>query len=531
MMDVSVFGVEPWGHHLVNVLFHIANTLLVYLVLLKGAGAVWRSALVAAIFAVHPLHVESVAWVAERKDVLSTFFGLLAILAYFRFARLRGSRAASIAYALAIFAFAQSLMSKPMLVTLPAVLVLFDIWPLRRLRVQGGSMSIMSLLLEKVPFLALSVASSIITVIAQRQGGVIASYEHLPIDQRLATAVVAYATYLAKTIWPVDLAAVYPHPGQWPAATVAVSAGTLVVMTIIAGAFVWRNRWAPLIGWLFYLGTLVPVIGLVQVGSQAMADRYTYVPLIGIFIMIAWVLPDGLAKHLRVTTGVLLGVWLAVLSAVSVVQIGYWRNSVSLFEHAARVTQRNYIAHVNLAFTYAMAGEFDAASRNFAQALQINPPYAKSNDFLGRELMNKAFWPRATKHYQQLAEAFPNDAGIANSLGVALMGENRLDEAIAKLREAVRVDPHYASAHANLGRALLQSQSLAEAQASLQAAIAIDPSLPEAHANLGLIYAMNDQLEQAISEFRAALKLRPNYPEAQQYLNTAIEQRNAVQQN
>jgi tetratricopeptide (TPR) repeat protein len=288
---------------------------------------------------------------------------------------------------------------------------------------------------------------------------------------------------------------------------------------------------AVLIGWLFYLGTLVPVIGLVQVGSQAMADRYMYVPLVGIFIMIAWALPEGRSGPRRIAVCVVVVAWLAALSAVSVVQIGHWRNSVSLFEHSVTVTRRNYVAHANLAYTYAVAGDFDAASRNFAQALRINPPYAKSNDFLGRELMNKAFWPRATKHYQQLAEALPNDAGIANSLGVALMGENRLDEAIAKLREAVRVDPHYASAHANLGRALLQSQSLAEAQASLQAAIAIDPSLPEAHANLGLIYAMNDQLEQAISEFRAALKLRPNYPEAQQYLNTAIEQRNAVQQN
>jgi tetratricopeptide (TPR) repeat protein len=507
MLDVSVFGVKPWGHHFTNILFHAANVALLFFALELMTQAVWRSALAAALFAVHPLHVESVAWVAERKDVLSTFFGLLSLLAYVRWVHVKSSprRTAAVAwvYFAALGCFGLSLMAKPMLVTWPCVLLLFDVWPLERLRFTRAAInrtpiqqqpSFVTLLVEKVPFFALSIASSAMTLWAQHEGGVVASLQRVGLEHRVFNAIVAYAAYLWRTIWPFDLAVVYPHPGHWPASTIVASVAALALLTILACLLAMRRRPAFMVGWLFYLGTLVPVIGLVQVGSQAFADRYTYVPLIGVFIMIAWSLS---ARGYRLTAAASAAVIVA-LSGASIAQIGHWRDTVSLFEHAIASTDRNYIAHVNLSFTWAKQSQFERAARHFSKALAINPLFARDNDFLGRELIEQRRWNDARAHYEELMRIFPEHATVrANLAGV----------------------------HASESRELIRQGRPADAVAPMRLAVEFQPNDAEFHRDLGLALAASGELEQAIQALQAALRINPDDSLAQEILRTARQQR------
>ncbi len=485
MLDCSLFGATPGGHHFVNVLFHAANAVLLFLLLRRMTGAVWRAALVAALFAWHPLHVESVAWVAERKDVLSTLFLILTVWAYTRYAEKPGSGR----YAMVALWFALGLMSKPMLVTVPCLLLLLDYWPLGRLRVfqsagvsgKTESIPLGKLLLEKLPLFALAAAASWLTILAQRAGDAVAPLDAVPLATRAANALTAYAAYLGKTVWPADLAVYYPLEKNVP----VVALGASVLLLALISAVVWRarrERGYLAVGWLWYLVTLLPVIGLVQVGGQAMADRYTYVPLIGVFVMMAWgVAPwfardDGkLPMKLAVTGALLLG----CLSATAR-QSSHWRNGVRLFTHSVRVTRDNHFMHHNLGVALATRGHRDEAIAHYAESLRLYPGSAKAHYNLGLELLDAGESARALTHFTEAVKLTPLDAAAQNNLATVLAEQKRFDEAGEHFRRALQLAPRDAKSHCNFAKALLQQGRPAEAAEHFRAALEIVPDWPEA---------------------------------------------------
>ena len=396
MVDYELYELDPLGHHLTSLLLHMANVVFLFLVLRRMTKSLWKSGFVAALFAIHPLHVESVAWVSERKDVLSTLFWIFTMWAYIRYTE----RPILSRQLLVVAVFALGLMAKPMLVTLPFVLLLLDYWPLRRLKQAGAkardlALSAFDLVWEKIPLFALAVASSIVTYQAQQTGGTVAAFDKLPFSVRAANALVAYVGYIGKMIWPRGLCALYPHrEGGLPEWQV-IGAGLLLVCVTVFVILMGRRRPYLAVGWLWYVGTLVPVIGLVQVGEQAMADRYTYVPLIGLFIMIAWGIPDVLGRGDAETRRrgdvavpaegfrdrvVLPAVAAAVIGAFMVcswIQVGYWQDDLSLFRHATEVTKDNYIAHANVGTALASRGRTEQASEEFREAIRIQPDAPK----------------------------------------------------------------------------------------------------------------------------------------------------------
>ncbi len=463
MIDCEIAGLEGGWHHVVNVLFHIANTIILFFLFNRLTGALWRSAFVAALFALHPLHVESVAWVSERKDVLSTFFWLLTMAAYARYARQRSVGR----YVLVLVVFALGLMSKPMLVTLPVVLLLFDYWPLRRLSFEPAQTERINetseypgestrsskfrgsvrLLLEKVPLFGMAGISSVITIIVQRYTE--APLEALAFHLRLANAFLSYVRYLARMIWPVRLAAFYPHPVD---RVPYLMAGAALVFLVVVSAIVLRRarrqRYLPF-GWLWYLITLLPVIGIIQVGGQSMADRYTYVPLIGIFVIIAWGVPDVLTRwpqcrKLLLPAAIIL---LAVLSVLSFIQVGYWSDTVVLFEHATEVTVDNGRMHQSVAAALHERGELDRAWHHYQQALRIQPDT--------REVLNGAGWflataadpkfrdpTRAFQYAWRACEASDfKDPADLDTLAAAYAAQGRFQDAVETARKALELAP------------------------------------------------------------------------------------------
>lgn len=387
MVDCLLFGVNPAGHHLMNLFFHLANTLLLFLLLLFCTKAEWPSFIAAALFAIHPLHVESVAWVAERKDVLSAFFWLLAMWAYVGYVRNPGLRR----YALVLIGFSLGLMAKPMLVTLPLVLLLWDYWPLRRWAPQGAAaaetgqpvgsfpyprISLKRLVWEKIPLFILAVLFSLMAVYAQKAGAMVVSLADIPLGARISNALVAYGSYLGKTVFPLHLAVLYPHPGNALPGWKALGSGlglALLSLMIIRQALRYPYL---LVGWLWFLGTLVPVIGLLQVGTQAMADRYTYIPLIGLFIMAAWGMADLMARWRcpKFLLPLVAGIMIAVFGTVAWFQVRYWRDAVSLFQHTLSVTQNNLLIQGALGEALYFRGEVDQALVHFQEAIRLNPP-------------------------------------------------------------------------------------------------------------------------------------------------------------
>jgi protein O-mannosyl-transferase len=515
MLDCQLFGPDGGALHLVNVLFHITNTLLLFLLLFRMTGALWPAAFVAALFAWHPLHVESVAWIAERKDVLSVFFGLLSLHVYVRYAQEKSSdqasnrtlatRRSTLDYALALLLFALSLMAKPMLVTLPFVFLLLDYWPLGRLSGAGdmppskpshrashhpgpepGSpalstlghrpSTILRLALEKWPFFLLTAASCVVTYLAQRTEAVV-PLDQAPLGLRLGNALVSYAGYLWKMIWPADLAVLYPLRDHIPGWQVPAAAGVLAVVSWCA----WRARAAApclLTGWLWFLGTLVPVIGLVQVGSQAMADRYTYLPSIGVFIAIAYGV-KALATRFRIRPLVLSVAATLVLAGCLVVtewQLSYWRDSVSLFARALAVTQDNPIAQINLGVGLEQAGRRNEALAHYREALRLNPNHAQAQ----------------------------------NNLGNLLDEMGRPDEALAHYREALRLKPDAPLAHDNLGTLLVELGRYEEALQQYAEAARLQPDDPLPHYLMGKARLRQGRSLQAVAQFRQALRLEPN---------------------
>lgn len=506
MLDAQLFGMRAGYHHWVSVLLHVANTLLLMAFLVRTTGAVGRSAFVAALFALHPLHVESVAWIAERKDVLSTLFFMLTLLFYQRYAR-----AATPARYLPVFAcLALGLMAKPMLVTLPFVLLLLDVWPLGRYRPGEGGGPVLRLVAEKLPLFALAAASSIITFLVQREGGAVSGLELTPLGLRLANALVSSVLYIRNMFWPANLAVMYPMPASIPAwqwlgallTLLAISYGVLRQAT--------RRPWLA-VGWFWYLGTLVPVIGLVQVGTQAMADRYTYIPLIGLFIIVSWGGYDLLARYARPrwTVPLLATLLVAALSAATWHQTRYWSDARTLWQHALEVSRDNYRAHVALGSLLEEEGHNREAAEHFAAALRIEPRYAEAHNKLGVALAALGHPDQALEHYRRALRLNPGLAAAHTNLGNALAAQGRLDGALREYQEALRLNPDDALAANGMGSALDEMGRVDEAITLYRRALDLDPNLAAAHNNLAAAFAKKGRVDEAVAEIRAALRHEP----------------------
>ena len=522
MLDCQLYGLNPGGHHSTNLIFHVANTLLLFLLLRQLTGALWRSAFVAALFAWHPLHVESVAWAAERKDVLSAFFWMLALMAYTRYAQKRSrvegrgsrensavpaldSRLWTLDYGLALLFFACGLMSKPMVVTLPFVLLLFDFWPLNRfssfqfqissaeepstLNHQPSTESAFRLIYEKLPFFALTLAASVVTYFVQTSGRTLWLPAERPFSSRVANALWAYERYISKTFWPADLSIFYPHPYHWPA---GLAIGAALLLALWSGLSLWRARQNPylLVGWFWFLGTLIPTIGLVQVGSQSMADRYMYIPSVGLFILVVWGFNDFLnwRPHWRRITTFAGGVALAGCLVGTEIQLSYWQNSIKLFRHAIEVTTDNFVAYTCLGETLNDLGLKKEAMMLCAEAVRIAPnsPVAQYN------------------------------------FGMALLQNNRLDEALAHLDAAARLAPHNSEVQYNFGLFLLRHNKPDEAASHFAATLVERPDFAEAHCHLAQALSQQHKFKEAIFHYREALRLKPGFPEAKAALGQIL---------
>src|ERR1017187_4761194 len=558
MLDCQLYGLRPAGHHLTNVLLHTANTLLLFLVLSRMTGAMWRSTCVAALFAWHPLHVESVAWVAERKDVLGAFFWMLTLWAYARYAEVQSLKSnvqspasrithhVSIYYLLSLFFFALGLMSKPMVVTLPFVLLLLDYWPLKRsaewgvrsaesggLAVQRNPSAWTRLLMEKIPFLALSAISCTLTVWAQRGSYSVVSVAGLPLSRRIPHALVAYAYYLGAMVVPRHLAAHYPYPTATHAAAIAGAGLVLALLSFLACRLATRRPYL-LVGWLWYLGTLAPVIGLVQVGDQAWADRYTYLPLVGLFVVIVWGVADlanakgiGEAARTKVGRAVLCGVAVAVgvgLLAGTWLQLRYWKYPRTLFEHAAQVTRHNGRALTVLGSLLAKEGKLQEAMDLYAQALSYRSDNPEAHFFLGTALEQQGKLDEAVVEYSQALWFKPLQEKTHLALGITLAKQKHYEEAAAHYRTALAINPESALAHNNLARLLHTQGRLDEAIEHYSAALKLNPKLAQAHNNLGVVLLQKGRLAEGAAHLQEAVRLNPSDVESQYNLALALNQ-------
>lgn len=513
MLDVELFGLHPAGPHLVNVAFHTANAVLLFFLLCRLTGALWRSAAVAALFALHPLHVESVAWAAERKDVLSTLFWMLTIYLYARYVE----RQTPGRYILTLAAFAAGLMAKPMLVTLPFVLLLLDYWPLARPGAGEGCTgakrrSFRFLALEKLPFLLLAGASSWVTLVAQEKGHAVTSLANTPLSARIGNALLAYVCYLEKTFWPRGLAVIYPFPdaiGFWPPFAAASFLSVITIVTIHQR----RHRPYLLVGWLWYVGTLVPVIGIVRVGLQSMADRYTYVPLIGVFLMLVWAIADfsGRRPYRRTILVTLCCVIFSACSLATWRQLSYWRDTETLASHALDVTRNNFVAHALLGRQLEREGKLGEALRHFDVAVRIAPWYEYAKIHQGLILKNQGRLNAAIFKYNEVILQNPTSVAGHINLGILMGLENRLPEAMENFRIALDFDPDSATAHYNMGLTLSRLGRLTEAIAQYRTALSIDPYDADCHNNLGIDLAQQGNYDEAARHFSAALRLRPDF--------------------
>jgi tetratricopeptide (TPR) repeat protein len=527
MLDVEWFGLDAGRHHAMNLAWHIANTLLLFVLCRRLTGTVWQSAAVAALFAVHPLHVESVAWVAERKDVLSGFFWILTLIAYVSYVRDRRAWR----YLVVLTCFALGLMAKPMVVTLPFVLLLLDFWPLRRML--AGSKdpaSISKLLVEKVPFFALSLASSVVTFMVQRQAGAVKELASLPFAVRMENAVVAYEKYVHLTFLPGDLAPLYPYRADIPFIFVAAAVTTFVMISGFAIRLV-RTRPYLLTGWLIFLGTLVPVIGLVQIGSQPMADRYTYLPSIGLFIAGVWGLSDLAARWRRGRVVLAVSASLAIVAyaAVARVQVGYWQSSVTLWRHTIDVTRDNYRAHSNLGQALYTEHRLDEAIGEYQAALAIKPDFVEARNYLGVAFADRGEHERASSEYRAALAVLPSFTPAHNNLGLALAAQGRFDAAAAEFTEATRLDPRFSAAWTNLGVALARTGRFEEAVRAFGESLALRPDSDETRMNLAT--ALGDwgrslvearRFDDAIQAFRTALGFAPNDANLHYFLGATL---------
>jgi tetratricopeptide (TPR) repeat protein len=572
MLDCQLYGLHPRGHHLTSVLLHTTNTILLFMVLSRmmglrrdglqpscgsptpnasqtavappvatapPAGAMWRSLWVAVLFGLHPLHVQSVAWIAERKDVLSTFFMMLTLLAYARYVELVKSqnRKCWLVYVLTLLFFALGLMSKPMLVMLPFVMLLLDYWPLGRVarlhdvsarQASGGwrVASIRRLVVEKIPFILLSVVSCVVTFLAQKSGGAVTSFERVSFGARMGNALVSYVRYLGKMFWPENLAILYPHPGEWPAWVVLWSCLMLLGISILVVVLRQQRPYLP-VGWFWFLGTLVPVIGLVQVGEQSMADRYMYVPMIGVLILVAWSLHELLV---RCRYGMVVLSATATASAILCLfitrqQIGYWKDSETLFRHELAVAGDSPTAHYKLGVALNEKGDLDEAFRHFQEMLRLDPNNFPALYAMGVICSAKGQLDEAIPLFQEVIKLKPDYAEAHYRLGVALGQKGRWDEAISQYQEALQLNPNYFDAHISLGTAFGRKGQLDEAISQFQAALKLDPKNIGALYNLGTAFNGKGQPDAAIVSFQKVLELKPDYADAHNNLGLAFSRK------
>jgi protein O-mannosyl-transferase len=550
MAVIELFGNRPAAHHSMNLLLHVLNSVLLFGVLRRITGKDWPSALVAALFAVHPFQVESVAWITERKGLLSATFFLLALSAYVRYAE----KPSFVRYLPIVVAYAGSLMAKPTLITLPFVFLLLDYWPLGRipssgLTTRGGLAILGRRIVEKIPLLVLTVASAFMTHQVMLRWGLVASSEQYGLGTRVANAAASYATYIQKAVWPSGFAVFYPHPGADLPMGQVIGAGLLLSALSIAAMMGARKRPYQIIGWLWFLGTLIPVIGLVQVSSQAMADRYAYVPLVGLFVMFAWTVSD-FSISWRHRGPILFFSAFVVLSALvgfARVQVGHWRNSITVFEQALRVTEGNYMAHNNLGIAHRNLDRLDAAVDHFRMALRIKPAFGKGHFNLAESYQSLGRLEEAAAEYRvalnlppshaldhastrnNLAAVYqsmgrfedaireseaalriaPKDSVIYNNLGVSYRKLGRFDEAIEALNRSIALRNDFANPYSNLANVLSDQGKKEEAVQQYQKAIALDPGFVDAHFNLAGVYQDMGRIDDSIAAFETVIRLDP----------------------
>jgi tetratricopeptide (TPR) repeat protein len=537
MLDYQLYGLHAKGHHLTSLFFHIANSLLLFLVLFRMTGTIWQSAFVAAIFAFHPLNVESVAWVAERKNVLSTLFWLMTMWAYIHYVQKPSIKR----YSLVIAFFILGLMSKAMLVTLPFVLLLLDFWPLRRLKFSKErgrnevfkknivkKSEVSKLVFEKTPLFLLTIGLCIITFIAQKRTGAMNDAENYTFSTRVTNAMVSYLEYLEKMVWPRGLSILYPHPGNTLAEWKGILCGIALVGISIISIRLIRKAPYFLIGWLWYLGTLVPVIGIVQVGRQAMADRYAYIPLIGIFIIVAWGVPELLSKwrFKKKVLSVSAGIIIFALLKITWEQVGHWKNSITIFKHAIKVTDIKYPsfydAYNNLGSALLIEQKIEEAISNYKIAIKINPDSAEPHYNLGVALVAEGENEEAISHYKISVKINPDFAEAYNNLGTVLFAKGKNEEAISHYNIAIKTKPDFAEAYNNLGSALLREKKNKEAISNYKIAIKINPDSAEPHYNLGVALVAEGGNEEAISHYKIAIKINPDSSDAHYNLGKAL---------
>jgi protein O-mannosyl-transferase len=549
MLDVQLFGLQSGRHHLVNVLLHAIGTLLLFGFIERITGAPWKSAFVAFVFALHPLHVESVAWIAERKDVLNGVFWFLTLWMYLKYTRKPGV----LPYASMLLLFCCGLMSKQMIVTLPFVALLLDFWPLKRFQTSPRR-----IILEKLPLFGLAIAASLVAYLVQQRGGAISSFNELPFALRMENALVSYCAYIARLFWPVDLAVFYPFPASVPLWQATSASLALAGITAVALISIKRRPYLT-VGWLWYLITLSPVIGIIQIGLQSRADRYTYIPLIGIAIMLAWGLPDLLQRFpyrgvvLAALSGAACSAWLVVTWHT----VPHWRNSISLFSHAIRATDRNFVACNNLGAALRREGRLEEAMMHFEEAIAIKAQDGDAQNNLGEVLLALGKVDDATPHIMEALRLQPDSPAAHVNLGAILNRRGRFEEAEAQYRMAllrnpdsaeahcglgaclserkdrlaealqelllaVSLKPEYADAHYNLGRVLGLTGRTEEAKAQFSETIRIDPSNAEAHFNIGIALAAQDRLADSLEEYNAAIRINPGYLTARFNLGSTL---------
>ncbi|VAX05601.1 Tetratricopeptide TPR_2 repeat protein [hydrothermal vent metagenome] len=554
MLDVQLFGLDSGWHHITNVIFHIASSLLLFLLLRRMTGGLWQSAFVAAMFALHPLHVESVAWVAERKDVLSAFFGMLTLYSY----ALYSERPGISRYLLVVLCFVLGLMSKPMLVTLPFLLLMLDYWPLRRF----SGRPLRHLIYEKIPLLMLTIASCVITYIAQSRGGAVTDTSgvsvhgeghavtfYIGMGERISNALVSYISYLGKTFYPQELIFFYPFRDIVPGWQVAASGLLIVILSALAVLLIKRAPYL-FVGWFWFVGTLVPVIGLVQVGWQSMADRYTYIPLIGIFIIIAWGVPD-LLGHWKRSKAVLTAA-MVVTVLVSMVltsqQVAHWRNRMALYEHALKIAPEVGFVQFKVGSALVEQGRLEESQKYFREALRLQPYNIRARYNLGLALFQQNKFKLAIEQFSELIRIFPsfepaqrrlnmaqamlnrieaqavsnNPVMMHMQQGMALEKQGRFDVAVEAYKQALQQDQELVGAHQRLGLIFHQLRRIDEAVYHYSALVRLQPKSAGAHYNLGLALVDQGQVEKAIEHYRHALGIKPDFAEVHNNLGVAL---------
>lgn len=525
MLDCQLFGLRSGGHHLSNLIFHILNSLLLFYMLSKMTGTLWRSAFVAALFALHPLNVESVAWVAERKNVLSTFFWMLTLLAYTKYVE----RPKIDRYIIVVFVFVLGLMTKPTVSALPFVLLSMDYWPLGRMqwgRFENNRLvsfsnvksscqrSILSrLILEKMPFFAFSLLSIYLSSLSVQKLGVVVSTETIPMTIRISNALYSYVRYIEKIIWPKKLAVFYPYPNSLSLLLVTISGLILVGVSAVVYMKMKRHPYLA-VGWLWYLTTLLPVSGLMQSGLwPAMADRFVYIPSIGLFIIISWGLHDALRKHLNrdLVLSVLKCAVLIGFLICTFIQTRHWKNDIALFQHALEVTDNNWPAHNNLGVAFYERGKFEEAAFQFKEVLKIKPDHVGSRNNLANILFNQGNLKEAALQLKEAMRIKSNDSDIYNNLAVVLASQGKIDESVSFFEQSLVINPKNADAHYNLGTLLASQGKLIEAGKHFSEAIKIDPKFAECYYQIGVILNRLGKTKQAGIFIAKAIQMDPTY--------------------